>query len=59
MLASKLTLYLDGEEVELDQGNVVFNRGNLHGRRNKGMAVARILVVNVDALAVGNGGTAF
>ena len=57
LLAGQLTLYLDGAEVELHSGDVVINRGNLHGWRNSGPAVARILVVNVDALPAGSGAT--
>ena len=57
LLAGALMLYLDDEAVELKPGDVVVNRGNLHGWRNRGPATARILVVNVDARPVGQRAT--
>lgn len=57
ILSGALSLYLDEEEVEVGTGDVVVNRGNIHAWRNKGPDHARMLVVNVDAAPVGEGGT--
>jgi quercetin dioxygenase-like cupin family protein len=53
VLRGALSLYLDEGEVEVGPGDVVVDRGVVHGWRNKGPEVARMLVVLIDAAPVG------
>jgi mannose-6-phosphate isomerase-like protein (cupin superfamily) len=57
ILKGTLSLHLDHGEVEVGVGDVVVDRGVIHGWRNKGPEVARMLVVTVDAKPVGQGAT--
>ncbi|MEO5597354.1 MAG: cupin domain-containing protein [Novosphingobium sp.] len=57
IVIGKLSLYLEDGEVEVGAGDVVINRGNIHGWRNKGAEHARMIVVGVDAAPVGSGAT--
>ena len=59
VIHGRLTLHVEGAEVEAGPGDVVVNRGNLHAWHNKGPEVARMLVINVDAAPVGGGATYF
>lgn len=57
MLRGTISLFTEEGEVEVGPGDVVIDRGIIHGWRNKGSEVARMLVVTVDAAPVGAGAT--
>lgn len=57
ILDGRLSLYLEQGEVEVGAGDIVVNRGNIHGWRNPGDSVARMAVVGIDACAVAGGAT--
>lgn len=57
ILRGTISLHLDEGEVEAKPGDVIVDRGVVHGWRNKGPEVVRMLVVTVDAAPVGDGAT--
>lgn len=57
MVFGRLTLYLEEGEVEAGPGDVIVNRGNFHGWRNKGPEYARMITVAIDAAPAGAGAT--
>jgi mannose-6-phosphate isomerase-like protein (cupin superfamily) len=57
MLSGEITLVLETEEVVLRAGDLIVDRGVIHGWRNDGSEVARMVSVTVPALPVGKGRT--
>ncbi|HMO74629.1 MAG TPA: cupin domain-containing protein [Sphingopyxis sp.] len=57
LLSGRIDLLTETGETELAPGDLVVDRGILHGWRNRGPEVARMLFVNIDALPVGDGAT--
>jgi mannose-6-phosphate isomerase-like protein (cupin superfamily) len=57
LTAGELVLVTDEGELPLQAGDVIVNRGVMHGWRNDGDVPARLLIVVVDALPVGAGAT--
>ena len=57
LLSGRVDLITETGEVELVPGDLIVDRGVVHGWRNRGPQVARMLFVNIDALPVGDGAT--
>ena len=57
VLSGEITLVLETEEVVLRAGDLIVDRGVIHGWRNDGSEVAKMVSVNVPALPVGKGRT--
>jgi mannose-6-phosphate isomerase-like protein (cupin superfamily) len=57
VLSGEITLVLETEEVVLRAGDLIVDRGVIHGWRNDGTEVAKMVSVNVPALPVGKGRT--
>jgi mannose-6-phosphate isomerase-like protein (cupin superfamily) len=57
VLSGEITLVLETEEVVLRAGDLIVDRGVIHGWRNDGTEVAKMVSVNVPAHPVGKGRT--
>jgi len=57
VLSGEITLVLETEEVVLRAGDLIVDRGVIHGWRNDGTEVAKMVSVNVPSHPVGKGRT--
>lgn len=57
LLSGRIMLVTETGEAELAPGDLIVDRGVVHGWRNRGPEVARMLFVNIDAIPVGDGAT--
>jgi mannose-6-phosphate isomerase-like protein (cupin superfamily) len=57
VLSGEITLVLETGEVVLRAGDLIVDRGVIHGWRNDGTEVAKMVSVNVPAHPVGKGRT--
>ena len=57
VLSGEITLVLETEEVVLRAGDLIVDRGVIHGWRNDGTQVATMVSVTVPALPLGKGRT--
>lgn len=57
LLSGRIILVTETGETELEPGDLIVDRGVLHGWRNPGPGSAKMLFVNIDAAPVGGGAT--
>nr|WP_246427034.1 cupin domain-containing protein [Sphingopyxis panaciterrulae] len=57
LLSGRITLVTETGETKLEPGDLIVDRGVLHGWRNPGPGPAKMLFVNIDAAPVGGGAT--
>src|SRR3546814_12708345 len=57
LLSGRITLVTETGETKLEPGDLIVDRGVLHGWPNPGPGPAKMLFVNIDAAPVGGGAT--